>query len=258
MSPSRPNVPSHQGPAAPLARLVDSLGTSSFETELIRCLHELAGAEHCVIYGLGNQQVELLGAVSMDGSDFARVRGWDYVREDLWRRDTGFLAAYHDHALPRAAVVRVRKEPARLPLARDQIYEKLFLYGARQSLYGISVLRNLDHAHFPDRDLRRLDRLAEVVLSCCDKHVAQRAAPARPRAGMASVAEIETGLDARRFGLTARERQVCSRLLYGQAVPAIAQELGIRPESVVTYKKRALVKAGVTTRHELLRQYLAA
>ncbi|MGE0796733.1 MAG: LuxR C-terminal-related transcriptional regulator [Lautropia sp.] len=250
-------APAHRAGNTLLAHVVDSLGSRDFAAELMRWLYAVASAEHCVLYSLG-QQVEVLGARSIDGTDFAEANAREYLDEDLWRQDSGFMAAYSAPEPLGAAVVRVRKSTSRNTRVRSQILEKLFLFGRRNHRYGLSVLRGAEHAHFSDREMRRLSGYAEVVLSCCDKHVSY-ARLARPRAApLRTVAEIEQALAAGSQRFTERERQVCSRVLYGTSIPAIARELGIHPETVITYRKRAFVKAGVTTKHELLRQYLAA
>lgn len=48
--------------------------------------------------------------------------------------------------------------------------------------------------------------------------------------------------------LSARERDVCLGILSGRTADAIAREVGIAPSTVVTYRKRAYDKLGVTSR----------
>ena len=51
--------------------------------------------------------------------------------------------------------------------------------------------------------------------------------------------------------LTAREKDVCRRILDGFSSEAIAGELGIALNSVFTYRKRAYEKLGIASQNEL-------
>jgi len=241
--------------AAGMAKVVDSLGTSKFPVELVRCLHSVAGAEHCVIYCLRPKGIDIISAASLDGSDDASSRAMAYVNEGLWKTDQGFAQAYSEGRARRSGSMRVeKKRPARDTL---QILEKVFLFGARRNLYGISVLKNRCNTHFSDAALRCLDALAEFVVSCCDKHVDHRGRVVETvGTKLESIAHIEERVRLWGRNLTNREQQVCSRILYGLTMEGIAIDLGIKPESVITYKKRAFLKYGIGTRHELMRHYL--
>jgi DNA-binding CsgD family transcriptional regulator len=58
--------------------------------------------------------------------------------------------------------------------------------------------------------------------------------------------------------LTAREREVCARVLLGYTTEAIALDLNIAPTSVATYRKRAYAKLGIATQNELFTLCLSA
>ena len=54
-------------------------------------------------------------------------------------------------------------------------------------------------------------------------------------------------------GLTGREIDVCTRALAGMTAEGIALELEIKKSSVVTYRKRAYERLGISSQHELFR-----
>jgi DNA-binding CsgD family transcriptional regulator len=56
--------------------------------------------------------------------------------------------------------------------------------------------------------------------------------------------------------LTARECEVCARIVYGMSMKEIARDLNISAESGITYRKRAYLRLRVTSRSELLRRLL--
>jgi DNA-binding CsgD family transcriptional regulator len=51
--------------------------------------------------------------------------------------------------------------------------------------------------------------------------------------------------------LTARERDVCANILLGFSSEAIACELAISLNSVLTYRRRAYQRLGITSQNEL-------
>lgn len=76
------------------------------------------------------------------------------------------------------------------------------------------------------------------------------------RPAVASVDRIERRLRAWPQPLSQGEVQVCARILHGMSNEGIALDLGIKPESVMTYRKRAYQRIGIATRHELFCWYL--
>ncbi|MDE2199499.1 MAG: helix-turn-helix transcriptional regulator [Rhodospirillales bacterium] len=56
------------------------------------------------------------------------------------------------------------------------------------------------------------------------------------------------GVPAPLAALSERERQVCAGILAGRKTEAIAGQCGIAPNSVVTYRRRAYVKLGISSR----------
>lgn len=53
--------------------------------------------------------------------------------------------------------------------------------------------------------------------------------------------------------LTVRELDVCARSLLGMTAEGTALELGIKQSSVVTYRKRAYARLGISSQSELFR-----
>jgi len=62
-------------------------------------------------------------------------------------------------------------------------------------------------------------------------------------------------LDSRQ-GLTSREAEICAYIAQGYFVSAIAQILGISPNTVCTYRKRAYRKLGISRQNELFTGYI--
>ena len=58
--------------------------------------------------------------------------------------------------------------------------------------------------------------------------------------------------------LTAREAEVCERILIGYTSTGISLDLDIKPSSVNTYRRRAYEKLGIATQNELFALCLEA
>lgn len=52
-------------------------------------------------------------------------------------------------------------------------------------------------------------------------------------------------------GLTERERNVCALALAGVSIEGSAYELGIKKSSIITYRKRAYARLGISSLNEL-------
>lgn len=246
------------------SRLVDALGADDFGTQLIGLLGGSAGAVYCGAYRFGRGRFEVLSAAGSDGTDVARGNAARYEREQFWQRDWALEAA--DVRTRQAAGAQlIRVDPAQIADAefreyffrRPGIEDKLLVAGRRGAdAYGVALFRT--HRRFSRAALERLSSMAEFLVSCCAKH--SEAARARHDASdlLRSADGIEERLRSRHPGLSRREAQVCARILTGLALQAIASELGIRAESVATYRKRAFQRMRIASRHQLLRELLAA
>jgi DNA-binding CsgD family transcriptional regulator len=246
-----------------LARIVDSLGTSAFEAQLLGFLNETSGADHCVVYRFGKGEVRILGAASLNGTDLARTNALRYAREGFWQRDPVVIDAEQNRPAGGSKLVRVEPQQISDPELREHFYlrpqmrEKVFVSGERDGyLYGVSIFRSEQAGRFSDDDLHRLAQSADFLISCFAKHAGIALDRKSAAAEFASVEHIERRLRAWPRALSEREVQVCARILYGLSNEGIALDLGIKPESVMTYRKRAYQRIGIATRHELFCEFL--
>ena len=99
---------------------------------------------------------------------------------------------------------------------------------------GINVARHCSEGCFTDDEAESLVELALLVLPMLPVN-RQRQVQAHPL----SVAQLESRFESRFEILTPRERQVCARAAAGMSVAATADDLGIAPSSVLTYRQRA-------------------
>ena len=160
-----------------LARIVDSLGTSAFEAQLLEFLNQASGADHCVVYRFGDGEMRVLGAASLNGTDLARTNALRYAREGFWQRDPVVIDAERSPPAEGSKLVRVEPQQISDPELREHFYlrpqmrEKVFISGERDGyLYGVSIFRTNEAGRFSEEDLHRLAQSADFLISCFAKH----------------------------------------------------------------------------------------
>jgi DNA-binding CsgD family transcriptional regulator len=136
---------------------------------------------------------------------------------------------------------------------RPAIVEKLTL--ARWADTGwvvLSLYRDSDGGCFSNEEQERIAALSHLLLPLLRKHY--QLTIESPRLGTKRQARIEemnqrmASLDAK---LTERECAVCARTATGLTAKTIAQELGIKVSSVLTYRRRAYERLSISSGYEL-------
>ena len=129
---------------------------------------------------------------------------------------------------------------------RPGFREKLSFIGRRGSRhYVLSFYRNRDRRTAP---IGALDELAQLAFPLLRKH----ADLCGSDSNLPLAARVERRLTTGYPGLTRREREVCARTLIGMTAEAIAVDLGIRQTTVLTYRRRAYERYGISTAHEMI------
>lgn len=247
---------------------IDSVGTDCFAEEVVRALDRWAGVEHYAAFGLDDDNVTLLSAGSVHGDNTARTMAARYVLPGFFRRDPTITMAKHASSGGDVAMVRV--DPAHLDDVelREQIYlsqnvcDRVFLCGTRGGhWYGVSMLRTHERGSFSADEIDCIRDMADTWLSLIAKHdrmVGNTRTPEPSAALLGSVANIEGKLRELMPTLTRRETEVCARILRGMSTPGIAIDLGLREDSVATYRKRAYRRLEIGTRFELIQRFIGA
>ncbi len=110
---------------------------------------------------------------------------------------------------------------------------------------------------FNDEEVGAMMDACELVLPMLARHIGLRRQQEQVIAALSSLPAIEATLAAaRQLPMPPRERQVAARLLYGLSASAIASDLGISKETVLSYRKRIYHRLGIGCHRELLFWYL--
>lgn len=250
-------------PLHTLSTAIDEVGGPAFPQRLLKLLESQWGVNHVVLYRYSSDGPEVIGAASSDGSDLAGVNSARY-RRDFWRRDTCYSSLIKTLRSASVAVSCVRSDEIDDSEFRHALFHTQHLAGRALvigdkagHLFGLSMFRTDRMGFFVPDELATIRDHAGILVSLLSTH--QRCLPAsRPAIVEGSEAfaqRLEEALRRDRL-LTARESAVCIRLVLGRCIKDIARELDISVESVTTYRKRAFVHLGISSREELVRVVL--
>jgi DNA-binding CsgD family transcriptional regulator len=250
------------------ARLVESIGServNDFATEVLRVVETVAPIAQCTVfayesgnrprtfsiadhrggrelgeisalytrrfYGLDGNQVVLAARPGQAGPDGAGVVLHRQGRRDIGHE--GYRLACYDR-------LRVTDRLALLVQPLDDVWLSLNLY------------RGFEHGAFHADELERIEALAPLLA-----HAARH----RYRLGAR-----DRDVSAQMLGrlrrlcpaLTKRELDALKGVLQGLTADEIADRMGVRPASVVTYQKRAYRRLGISRQRELFALCLSA
>jgi DNA-binding CsgD family transcriptional regulator len=241
--------------------LIDSAGTDQFRDRLMQTLEMCAGVAHYAAFRLAPDQVRL---VATDG---ALAGEWLAAP----------LVAMANALAPRSAVVQhverdgktvlQRIEPAQLCLfgagpngQLQKLVDGVFVSSERSGqVFAFALMRTAHEGCFTEDELENIHSVTGTCLSILAKHEnilrnARRGDSSQALLG--SVDQIESTLKTQIPALTKRETQVCARILRGISTPGIAIDLGVREDSVATYRKRAYQRLSIGSRFELIQLFV--
>lgn len=248
-------------PMQAAARLVGAIGSERFASEALAALNTpLQAASWSVyrVYGAGRAPVLHLSATG-DGEDVTRSCFSAYAA-GLYRRDRSFELVRRAHRPGEAAVLAMHADDAPNPEHREAIYRRHALaerlsvaaLDGDGSLLAVNLYHHEHQGRFSAAERERFCAIAPVVLASVRKQLDWQAmtpptppAPPAPRAALAAACPA----------LTARELDVCERLLRGLSHDGIAADLGLSVPTVKTYRARAFERLGLHFRSELFARF---
>ncbi|EQB30449.1 helix-turn-helix transcriptional regulator [Sphingobium ummariense] len=253
MSPlaATPDVPAGEVVQA-LGDLVAAIGMPSFPHRLLDALRLLAGVDLCSAFlREGGDHIELIFACGdlPDVPGFTLRASHDYAQA-YWRSDRQMALLAK---VPAGAPVVVRRRAADIAdpayraacYDRAKVIERVSILSPGRSSLMINGYRTAERAPFAAADVERLDVHARLLLAALRQHLCA-ATPLVDEAGLAG------RLCALDCGLSAREAEVVAGMILGETQEGIARMKHISPATVVTYRRRAYGKLGVSNRRDLM------
>lgn len=246
-----------------LISVIRTLGTRQFAVSLMSFLAETCNADHYAIFEVTHAQPFQMIGVSRDGTDTAKRQSMLYVSGSYWRSDPMMRRAQRE--LEANAIwtdhVAIRKLPrgdfrSRV-YGQTHVSERAVMFGGgQQPAFLLSILRTSRGVGDSCLNSEALKCCAPILAPIIGKHLEIN--NSRPDASLAliSLDMIAETLATYALYLSAREREVCARVIYGMSTTGIALDLEIGEETVSTYRKRAYQRLGISSQRELVIWYL--
>jgi DNA-binding CsgD family transcriptional regulator len=245
-------------PATTLAafgKVVPELGTPHFDAVLLAAIESAVAVDSMATVTFQPETgLRTLGVGSR--RNLAHARSWTHAYVSLHHRlDPNFAEIVRRR---RGVLVR-RHDPGRLA---SRVYQERFFgrSGAVDKVAyvwwtnGVGYYANLYRLDpsppFSDADAACLRNLAPMVASLYSAHDARLRLKAARHSGSPERL-AETVVSALGVRLSTRERDVLSRTLLGLRTEGVSLELGIKPTTVITLRKRAYAKLGIASHAEL-------
>ena len=242
--------------AAPdaFAPVIAALGRAAFASELLAALNRTLPVDHvCLMRLVDRTRPPVLESASWRGGAHVAEVQSAYLH-GLYRFDPNL-----DLALGSGVAVRLlRREAIRRAdyreacFARAGLLERLTVAAADEGQLVLLNLYRLDPSgRFAPEEIAAIEELSRFLAALAIRHVGTLGMLLRSRDRADRVAALAARLHALDGRLTLREREVLSRVMLGVTSQGIALDLGIGLNTVLTYRKRAYARLGVTSQAEL-------
>ena len=236
------------------ATVIAALGRAGFANELLASLNRSVLVDHvCLMRVVDHALPPVLESASWrGGSHVAQVQS--AYREGLYRFDPNL------NFLPRSSVEVLllgrdeltHREYRETCFAGAELLQRLTIVATDEEQLVLLNLYRLDASGpFAESEIAALTELSRFLAALAVKHVGTLGMLLRSRDRADRIAALTARLHARDSRLTVREREVLSRVMLGVSSEGIALDLGIGLNTVLTYRKRAYSRLGVTSQAEL-------
>lgn len=235
---------------AGLERVIAALGTPAFEAMLFKAVGAATASAHLSAFVFTpGRPPRVLCAMTRDSLQAARHCAERYMAE-YWPSDP--TLRLHDTVAANAGTALIRSRPADIEHAayRAECYSDVHLVERISAVSRIGddtvrlhVYRGRGDGTFDGMAIDSLARHARVLAALVLQHDRTRPAPRRA---------VADRLREMKPPMPTRERQVCEGIATGMTSEAISLELSISLNTVLSYRKRAYARLGITSQTELM------
>lgn len=244
-------------PHAALADLIGRIGRQDFGHGMLHLSRLLAGADHVTAFAAApGGRIETVVAENGGPRPIARAVAERYVRHH-WQNDpvTRLLGAPED----RRIIVDIDAADLQKGDYRRECYAAISLdhrlsiaesRGDRTMRLNFYRGRGED---FRGEDVERIGGMAAILLALLWRHEET----ADPRIADDPERLFNARLASLAPQLSDRERQVCALIALGVTSEGIGLRLDIGLNTVLTYRKRAYARLGISSQNELMRRVMS-
>ncbi len=239
----------------PLDRLIASIGQRRFDQVLSQSMHQLTGSDHCILvsypaYTRHPYTLFTTGAIQAGLAQECRQ-----LYDDVYyQRDPNLPRLQNNNPAGTPYIQSLQVEELSDPEYRHQlmdrcgIREKIAFMGQSNGQPFCLNLYKLRDGSSRTLDARQLEEGGNVLASVLERHITF--------AGQQQIRFDLPWVLARLQGacgelLTARELAVGARIVLGYNSEAIALDLGIKMNTVLTHRRNLYEKVGIGTQNQL-------
>lgn len=249
------NMARTDGASGGIDQAVLRIGRPEFPRVLMQALRRTAGVDHCMVFSFPDDRRAtclLTAGAIRHGPDLGAAYAGHFHRADP-NKDSLLGGAQNSDPiiLPSFERRMYRQDYLKLFFEDAGIVDKIasaVWHGG--ACFYTNFYRLRDTGPFTAAHAGRLKTLAPSITAAIARHF---------ETGVVSCPEPDIGpvlqtlfADAPAFAcLTSREREVCIRILLGFSSEAIASHLAISLHSVLTYRRRAYERLGISSQNEL-------
>jgi DNA-binding CsgD family transcriptional regulator len=246
-----------------VGRLVDTVATSQFEPQLFRLLEEAVRCEHLTAFAISpSKRPRLILAANRGNAPIARSAANAYLHS-YWNADPTNRVLAEQTDLTKGFMACVSAdEMLRLQYRRacytsgdwarngsNLIHKVTVIKQLEDETIKVNFYRHRDAGPFEPSALQTIVESSDLLFAFLARH-----APADTATDISALrARFERHLQDSGRGLTRREVQVCAAIAVGMSSEAIALTLRIRLNTVLTFRKRAYARLGISSQNELTR-----
>lgn len=250
--------PSRSADMLGLADLIEHLGTPAFPATLFRTMFGWAKANHLTAFAFeAHQRPRVIFAENTGTAPVARGVADQYCR-DYWRHDlanrvlpANNIEGHQSWILHTQASEIAHSDYRRSCYTSVCLDHRISLIETKGNrALRINIYRSKGNG-FTDEDIHRIADRAHLLLALTRRHADYGLADRQHSFGyyLDRLADVAPGL-------TQRETEVCAAIILGLTSEGIALELGVGLNTVLTYKKRAYARLGISSQNELMRLVL--
>jgi len=247
------------------AGAVGQIGGRGLDAALLGALNGLARVDQLAALTVG-REVPPRALLVASRRDVSAARSFtrDYV--DGWHVGDPLLAELRARNWTKGVMLR-RHDPEKLP---SDAYERRF-FSAAGMVDKIALLwwsgdggryvncyRTTRSGRYSAREVAALRGGANLIAAIVDAHAARTAFETGDDARLEPARRAERLVGLLGAGLTTREQAVLALVIQGVSTHGVAMKLGIKPSSVITLRKRAYARLGISTLTELTALCIAA
>lgn len=230
--------------------LIDAVGTPRMGATMLDIAARKAGVDEVFAYCGGiKDRPMLLASSGTGGASSARALAYTsqfYSFDPVVK----MVAANADRAgtlVRRVAAGEIRDADYRFQCFEKPLFAEKWSFARWRDdrFYVLSFYRRSDR---DQANGQALATLADLALPVLRKHGELIA----PETEAPLLDRLLEGLETHYPALTERERAVCARTLAGMTAEAIALDLGVKPSTVLTYRRRAYERFGISSANQLM------